>query len=115
MGYQTMEAKGTKQATRSRSSSSSSSSDSGSVTPNFSREKNDKTSSRKTDVRSSYGANGHKTPYVVNRDKVRLVGGKLVREDEIPRHFSGRHDLTAVMKKPRLALSHTGAVLHFIA
>ena len=114
-----MDGKGNKQTPRSRSSSSSSSSrsssDSGSVTPNYSREKTSKNSSRKTNVSSNFDHNNRKGTNFVNRDKVRLVGGKIVRGEEVmPKHSSG-YDLTAVKKRPRMALSHSGAVLHYIA
>ena len=107
----TMDTKGRKQTPRSRSSSSSSSvsssssSDSGSVTPNYSREKTGKNSSRKATVSSNYDHNNRKGYNFVNRDKVRLVGGKIVRGEEImPEHSSG-YDLTAVKKRPRMALT----------
>merc|ERR1712133_216384 len=114
-----MDAKGIKQTPRARSSSSrpssSSSSDSGSVTPNYSREKTGKNSSRKTTVNSNFDHNNRKGYSFVNRDKVRLVGGKIVRGEEVMSQHSSGYDLTAVKKRPRMALSHSGAVLHFIA
>ena len=105
-----MEGKGHKQAVRSRSSSSSSSSnsssssDSGSVTPKYASVKNNKSASLNND---------RKTSNFVNRDKVRLVGGKLVKEEEMPKYWP-KYDLTAVKRRPRMALTNSGAVLHYI-
>jgi len=74
-----------------------------------------KNSSRKTNVSSNFDHNNGKGSNFVNRDKVRLVGGKIIRgEDVIPERSSG-YDLTAVKKRPRMALSHSGAVLRYIA
>ena len=108
--------KGIKQNSRSRSSDSSSSfsSNSGSVSPNYSNEKSSKNSSRKTTASSRFEFNEKKVSSFVNRDKVRLVRGKIVRgQKEMPKPFSG-YDLTAVKKRPRLTMSHSGVVLHFI-
>ena len=108
--------KGVEPNSRSTSSDSSysSSSNPGSVTPNYSNEKSTKNSSRKTTALSNFEFNDKKVSNFVNRDKVRLVRGKIVRgQKEMPKHFSS-YDLTAVKKRPRLTVSHSGAVLHFI-
>ena len=103
--------KGLKQNTRSRSSDSSSSLSSNS---NYSNEKSVKESSREMPVHSNFDFNDKKVSNFVNRDEVRLVRGKIVRgQKEMPKYFSG-YDLTAVKKRPRMTMSHSGAVLHFI-
>ena len=98
-----------KQNTRSTSSDSSSTSDS-----NYSNEKSIKESSREMLVHSNFDLNDKIATNFINRDKVRLVRGKIVRgQKDVPKYFSG-YDLTAVKKRPRMTMSHSRAVLHFI-
>ena len=95
--------KGVEPNSRSTSSDSSysSSSNPGSVTPNYSNEKSTKNSSRKTSALSNFEFNDKKVSNFVNRDKVRLVRGKIVRgQKEMPKHFSscsyGRKEKTKI-------------------